>query len=154
VPRVKDPTKARGKRTNPLEILLIEDNEADRQILVEILSGCEIEHSLAFAEDGYDAMMMLRAEGKPPPDFLFLDLNLPRKNGYEVLEELQEDADLGSIPILVLSTSSSELDKAKCRSLGAVGYLSKPTGIENFDATLKAIEIFLKKAKKGKWIDL
>jgi CheY-like chemotaxis protein len=127
-------------------VLLVEDNLADIQLTIEALAEGNIRPNLNVVRDGEEAMEYLRQNGHyagaPRPQLVLLDLNLPRKNGREVLAELKEDPDLKSIPVLILSTSQAPQDIQESYGLHANCYLVKPSNIEEFGKTVKAIEDF------------
>jgi CheY-like chemotaxis protein len=127
-----------------LEILLVEDNEADAQLIVEGLSETILPYKLHIVEDGQAALDYLRQ--RPPysgaslPDLILLDLNLPRKNGMEVLEETKSDHRLRRIPVLVLTSSHSEADVLAAYDHGANSYLRKPSSLEEIYDLMKTLE--------------
>lgn len=133
-------------RGRAVEILLVEDNPADVRLTEEALSEGKVANSLRVAEDGVQALAMLRREGEyaelPRPDLILLDLNLPRKGGQEVLQEIKADADLRRIPVVVLTTSSAERDILKSYELHANCYITKPVDLEQFLAVVKQIDDF------------
>jgi two-component system, chemotaxis family, response regulator Rcp1 len=130
----------------PVEILLVEDNAGDVRLAREGLRECKLLNNLHVAEDGVRALAFLRRQGEhakaPRPDLIMLDLNLPRKDGREVLREIKEDDDLKRIPVVILTTSKAEEDIVKSYSLHANCYVTKPLAIEQFITVVKAIESF------------
>jgi chemotaxis family two-component system response regulator Rcp1 len=130
----------------PVEILLVEDNAGDVRLAREGLRECKLLNNLSVAEDGVKALSFLRREGvyanSPRPDLIMLDLNLPRKDGREVLREIKEDESLKSIPVVILTTSKAEEDIVKSYSLHANCYVTKPLAIEQFINVVQAIENF------------
>lgn len=130
----------------PVEILLVEDNAGDVRLAREGLRECKLLNNLSVAEDGVKAMAFLRREGEhahaPRPDLIMLDLNLPRKDGREVLKEIKEDENLKRIPVVILTTSKAEEDIVKSYSLHANCYVTKPLAIEQFIEVVQAIETF------------
>lgn len=130
----------------PVEILLVEDNAGDVRLAREGLRECKLLNNLSVADDGVKAMAFLRREGEhahaPRPDLIMLDLNLPRKDGREVLKEIKEDENLKRIPVVILTTSKAEEDIVKSYSLHANCYVTKPLAIEQFIEVVQAIEIF------------
>lgn len=130
----------------PVEILLVEDNAGDVRLAREGLRECKLLNNLSVAEDGVKALAFLRREGEyakaPRPDLIMLDLNLPRKDGREVLKEIKEDDTLKSIPVVILTTSKAEEDIVKSYSLHANCYVTKPLAIEQFITVVQAIESF------------
>lgn len=130
----------------PVEILLVEDNAGDVRLAREGLRECKLLNNLSVADDGVKAMAFLRREGEhahaPRPDLIMLDLNLPRKDGREVLKEIKEDENLKRIPVVILTTSKAEEDIVKSYSLHANCYVTKPLAIEKFIEVVQAIETF------------
>jgi CheY-like chemotaxis protein len=130
----------------PLEILLVEDNPGDIRLTREVMKDWKVMNQLNEVMDGVDAMAYLRNEGKfkdaTRPDLVLLDLNLPKKNGREVLEEMKEDPDLKRIPVVVLTTSRSEQDILKSYNLHANCYITKPVDFEQFSSVVRAVEDF------------
>ncbi len=130
----------------PIEILLVEDSPSDTELTVEALANGKICNHLSMVEDGVEAMEFLRCQGKfadaPRPDLILLDLNLPRKDGREVLAELKADADLKTIPVVVLTTSAAERDVLGAYALHANCYITKPVDFKQFLEVIKVIENF------------
>ncbi|RDI70092.1 response regulator [Halopelagius longus] len=139
---MSDETDGRG----PIEILLIEDNPGDVRLTKEAFREGEVETTLHVASDGVEALDFLyRREGyadAPRPDIILLDLNLPRKAGEEVLEEIQDDTDLSRIPVIVLTSSQTKEDITKFYELQANAYLVKPVEPEEFVELARALEEF------------
>lgn len=133
-------------KTRTLEILLVEDNPADIRLTQEALRLCGLQHVLSIARDGEQALAMLRQEGEyggqSKPDIVLLDLNLPRKDGYEVLSEMKADPRTAQIPVLVLSTSGAERDVVDCYRRHANCYLQKPVNFEDFASLVRSIQEF------------
>lgn len=129
-----------------LEILLVEDNPGDVRLTREALRSTKIASHISVATDGVDAMAMLFREGKfadfARPDLILLDLNLPRKDGREVLVEIKRDANLRRIPVVILTTSQAEQDVAQAYDSHANCYITKPVDFERFLAVARAIESF------------
>ena len=129
-----------------IEILLVEDSPADVLIAREALSEAKLLNTIHVAEDGIEAMDFLCKRGKfasaPRPDLILLDLNLPRKNGREVLAEIKTDPNLKSIPVVILTTSNSERDVLEAYDQHANCYIVKPVGFENFVEAVKTIHEF------------
>ena len=127
-------------------ILLVEDNPGDVRLTVEALREGRIANSLHVAADGDAAMDFVHQRGEyrdaPRPDLILLDLNLPRKDGREVLQELKSDPDLHRIPVIVLTTSSSEADVLRSYDLHANCYISKPIGYDDFIGAVRSMENF------------
>ncbi len=137
---------AGSSRGKPIEILLVEDNPGDVRLTVEALKDAKVHNNLYVAKDGVEAMSFLRREGAyanaARPDLILLDLNLPKKDGREVLEEIKEDTGLRRIPVVVLTTSEAEMDILKAYNLHANCYITKPVGLEQFITVIKTIEDF------------
>jgi CheY-like chemotaxis protein len=130
----------------PIAILLIEDNPGDVRLTQEALRDAKVINSLAVVSDGVAALEYLRRTGPYAdavrPDVILLDLNLPRKDGREVLAEIKKDEDLKRIPVVVITSSSSEEDVLRSYNLHANCYISKPVDLEQFMAVVKSIEDF------------
>jgi chemotaxis family two-component system response regulator Rcp1 len=130
----------------PIEILLVEDSPSDTALTIEALEAGKVVNRLSHVEDGVEAMAYLRRQGKyksaTRPDLIMLDLNLPRKDGREVLSELKNDAALKIIPVIVLTTSRSEQDILRSYELCANCYIAKPVDFEHFINVVKSIENF------------
>jgi CheY-like chemotaxis protein len=130
----------------PLEILLVEDNPGDVRLAQEALSENKIWNRLSVATDGVEALAFLRREDghrdAPRPVLIFLDLNLPRKDGREVLAEIKEDGRLRTIPVVVLTTSQAEEDILRTYNLHANCYITKPVDLEQFMRVVKEVEDF------------
>ncbi len=129
-----------------VEILLVEDSPSDAELTAEALRESGLRNRLSLAEDGVDALEFLRQQGKyadaPRPDLILLDLNLPRKDGREVLAEIKADVDLRRIPVVVLTTSAAEEDVVRAYNLNANCYISKPVDLEQFIEVIKSIDDF------------
>jgi chemotaxis family two-component system response regulator Rcp1 len=129
-----------------IEILLVEDSPADILLTREAFQESRIVNTIHVAEDGIQAMDFLYKRGEyassPRPDLILLDLNLPRKNGREVLAEIKADPDLRKIPIVVLTTSSADEDILKAYDLNANCYVVKPVGFDNFMQAMQSIRHF------------
>ena len=130
----------------PIEILLVEDNPGDVRLTIEGLNEGKVRNNLHVARDGVEAMAFLRREGDyrnaVRPDLILLDLNLPRKDGREVLQDLKQDPVLRTIPVVVLTTSRSEQDVLRSYELQANCYITKPVDLEQFITVVKSIEDF------------
>lgn len=130
----------------PIEILLVEDNPGDVRLTKEAIKEGNISNNLYVVGDGIEALDFLRKKGiygnVPRPDIVLLDLNLPRKNGREVLAEIKADALLKSIPVIILSTSEAENDVLKSYELNANCYVTKPVDLDDFMNVVKSIEDF------------
>jgi len=130
----------------PIEILLVEDNAADVRLTREALKDAKVYNQLHVAADGVEAMAFLRREGShsgaPRPDLVLLDLNLPKKDGREVLEEIKQDAGLQNIPVVILTTSRAEEDVLRSYQLRANAFVTKPVDLERFLEVVRSIESF------------
>ena len=134
------------ERNGPIEILLVEDNPGDVRLTKEALREGKVYSNLHTVKDGVEAMEFLRRQGKfkgvPRPDIILLDLNLPKKDGREVLEEIKTDEELKRIPVVVLTTSKAEEDVLRTYNLHANCYVTKPVDLEKFMVVVKSIDIF------------
>ena len=134
------------KNMNHVDILLVEDSPADVLITREAFAEFRVLNTLHVVEDGVEAIAFLKQAGKyasaPRPDLILLDLNLPRKNGREVLAEIKADPRSKSIPVVVLTTSYSEQDVLQAYDQHANCYIVKPVGFENFVEAMKSIRQF------------
>jgi two-component system, chemotaxis family, response regulator Rcp1 len=132
--------------THPVEILLVEDNPADVVLTRDALAASKIANTVHIVEDGVEAMAFLRRQGayadRPRPDIVLLDLNLPRKNGLEVLAEMKADEELKVIPVVILTVSSDEDDILGAYGLHANCYITKPVGLRQFEEIVRRIEDF------------
>ena len=130
----------------PIEILLVEDNPGDVRLTKEALKDAKVRNNLHVAMDGVEALAFLRKQGKfgaaVRPDLILLDLNLPRKNGREVLEEVKKDPALQHIPIVILTTSQAEQDVLESYRLWANAYVTKPVDLDQFLKVVGSIEEF------------
>ena len=130
----------------PIRILLVEDSPSDAKLAVKALSLAKVANHVDLVEDGVEAMEFLRRKGKylaaSRPDLVLLDLNLPRKDGREVLEELKADPELKTIPVVVLTTSKEEQDILRSYQLHANCYINKPVNFERFIEVVQSIEHF------------
>ena len=129
-----------------VEILLIEDNAGDARLAKEALRDAKVRNNLTWISDGIDALAYLRREGKydkaPRPDLILLDLNLPRKDGREVLSEIKADERIKRIPVVILTTSQAEEDVLRAYHLNANCYIPKPVDLDQFIRVVKTIEDF------------
>ena len=129
-----------------VEILLVEDSPSDTELTLEALREAKVRNHLSLVEDGVQAMQFLRQEGAyvgaPRPDLIMLDLNLPRKDGRQVLAEIKSDESLKTIPIVVLTTSRAEQDVLRAYQLSANCYITKPVDFEQFLNVVRSIESF------------
>ena len=132
--------------STPIEILLVEDSRGDIGLIEEVFEEAKIRNNLYVAEDGEEAIQFLNKKGQyadvPRPDIILLDLNLPKKDGREVLEEVKSDETLRNIPIVVLTTSRAEEDILKSYNLHANAYITKPVDFDQFIKVIKSIEDF------------
>jgi len=130
----------------PIEILLVEDNPGDVRLTREALRDAKVRNHVTVAADGVEAMAMLRREGRhlaaPRPDLILLDLNLPKRSGREVLQEIKQDPELKHIPVVVLTTSQAEPDILESYRLSANAYITKPVELEQFLKVVGSIEQF------------
>lgn len=135
-----------GTNIGPIEILLVEDNPGDVRLTIEALKEGKVANQINVVMDGIDAMAFLRREGKyenaPIPDLILLDLNLPKKNGREVLAEIKMDPKLKYIPVVVLTTSQAEKDIIMTYNMHANCYITKPVDFDQFISVVKSIENF------------
>ncbi len=131
---------------DPIEILLVEDNPGDIRLTREALRDGKIYNNLYVARDGVEAMAFLRKTDQyanaPRPDLILLDLNLPRKDGHEVLAEVKSDENLRRIPVVILTTSQAEEDIIKTYDLHVNCYITKPVDLDQFVKIVKSIEDF------------
>jgi chemotaxis family two-component system response regulator Rcp1 len=130
----------------PVEILLVEDNPGDVRLTREALKEGKVYNNLHWARDGVEALEFLRKQGKfadvPRPNIILLDLNLPKKDGREVLSEIKQDEDLKRIPVVILTTSKAEEDVLRSYNLHANCYVTKPVDLEKFIVVVKSIDMF------------
>lgn len=135
-----------NNQERPIHILLVEDNPGDMRLTTEALKEGKVRNTLSWAKDGVEALDFLYKRGQfadaETPDLILLDLNLPKKNGREVLEELKNHPTLKSIPVVVLTTSRAEEDILRSYELHANCYIIKPVDLDKFMAVVKAIDHF------------
>jgi chemotaxis family two-component system response regulator Rcp1 len=135
-----------GTSAAAIEVLLVEDSPGDVRLTQEAFKDAKVHINLHVASDGVAAMTFLAREGKhanaPRPDLILLDLNLPRKNGREVLEEIKESPTLRSIPVAILTAAASDEDILKSYRLHANCYITKPVDLEGFLKVVKSIDSF------------
>jgi chemotaxis family two-component system response regulator Rcp1 len=130
----------------PIDILLIEDNPGDIRLTMEAFKEGKFYNNLYVAKDGEDAIHFLRRKGKysnvPKPDLILLDLNLPKKDGRQVLKEIKSDHELKRIPVIILTISKTEQDILQTNDLHANCYINKPVDVEEFITIIRSIENF------------
>jgi CheY-like chemotaxis protein len=140
---VTSPTRAGG---TPIEVLLVEDDPGDVLMTQEAFEEHKVNNRLTVVSDGSEALSYLRREGAfadaVRPDLILLDLNLPRRDGREVLAEIKKDEDLGRIPVVVLTTSSADEDIMRSYQLHANAYVTKPVDFDRFVAVIRQIDEF------------
>lgn len=130
---------------SPIDILLVEDNPGDVELTQDALRRSKVATRVAVVNDGEDAMEYLQTsggDGQPTPDLVLLDLNLPRKDGMEVLREMKEDPKLRHIPVVILTTSEAERDILLSYRLGANCFISKPVDLDEFRKVVETIDDF------------
>jgi chemotaxis family two-component system response regulator Rcp1 len=130
----------------PIEMLLVEDNPGDARLAMEALKDAKVHNKLHWVQDGVEAMDFLSRKGDysdaPRPDVILLDLNLPKKDGREVLADVKADEDLRRIPVVILTISDAEEDVIKTYNLHANCYIRKPIDLDQFIEVVKAIKDF------------
>jgi CheY-like chemotaxis protein len=130
----------------PIEILLVEDNPGDARLTREALRDARVRNNLHVVSDGVEALAFLRRQGKhasaPLPDLILLDLNLPKKDGREVLGEIKNHDEFKHIPVVILTTSQAERDIVESYRLRANAYVTKPVDLEQFLKVVQSIEHF------------
>ncbi len=130
----------------PMEILLVEDGLTDACLTMGSLKNGGVKHRLTLMRDGVEALEFLNQSGMyskaPRPDLILLDLNLPRKDGHEVLSEIKADFDLQAIPVVVLTSSMDEADALRCNLLHVDAYMTKPVDLEQFLQVVKKLKRF------------
>ncbi len=137
------PEKENGKA---IDILLVEDNPGDVRLAIEAFKEGKVSNRLNVAKDGIEALAFLRQEGRysnaPRPDLILLDLNLPKKDGREVLAAIKVDRNLKRIPVVILTTSNAEEDILKAYNLNGNCYITKPVDLDQFFTVVRYIENF------------
>jgi CheY-like chemotaxis protein len=132
--------------SRPIEILLVEDNPGDARLTLEVFKEAKVINNITVTGDGVEALAYLRREARYAnsvrPDLILLDLNLPRKDGREVLAEIKTDKHLMKIPVVVLTTSAAEEDIARAYSRHANCYITKPVDLDQFLRVVQSIESF------------
>jgi len=135
-----------SKNVRPVQILLVEDNPGDVGLTLEALKEATVLNKLTVVKDGIEALSLLRRQGQHAhaarPDLILLDLNLPKKDGREVLAEIKADDNLKRIPVIILTTSQNEQDVVKSYNLHANCYITKPLDLDQFIKVVKSIEDF------------
>src|SRR6202142_4507941 len=130
----------------PIEILLVEDNPGDVRLTLEVMKDARVRNHMSMVKDGVEALAFLRHEGDfadaPRPDLILLDLNLPKKDGREVLADIKESPTLKSIPVVILTTSASEADILRSYQLHANCYITKPVALDGFLEVVHSIDNF------------
>jgi len=136
----------KSRETRPIVILLVEDNPGDVRLTREAFRDAKVHNNIVVVGDGLEAMAYLKQENKYAntvrPDLILLDLNLPRMNGFEVLDAIKVDESLKRIPVVILTTSQAEQDIIYSYNLYANAYVTKPVDLEQFIAAIRAIEGF------------
>jgi len=139
-------TMTSGRRDEMIEILLVEDTPEDANMTVDALQDGRVRNRVTVIENGEEAMAYLRRQGKHTravrPDLILLDLNLPRKNGREVLAEIKQDPDLRRIPVVIMTSSDDEKDVLAAYNLHVNCYVTKPVDLDQFISVVKSIEHF------------
>ncbi|HXK28333.1 MAG TPA: response regulator [Candidatus Binatia bacterium] len=132
--------------TQPMEILLVEDNEDDILLEQEALAEAKLVNLMSVVRDGEEAMAFLRRQGRyqnaQMPGLILLDINMPKKNGFEVLNEIKADPALIHIPVVMLTTSDNEADIVKSYAKGACSYITKPMDFDKFREVIKRFAIY------------
>ncbi|MGA2245068.1 MAG: response regulator [Verrucomicrobiota bacterium] len=138
--------KNSGPQVCPMNILLVEDSPADVRLTREALTEAKVMHTLHVVKDGVEALAFLRRQGpyadSPRPNLILLDLNLPKKDGREVLAEIKQDESLKRIPVVVLTTSKAEEDIVRTYNLHANAYVTKPVDLNKFFEVIRSLEEF------------
>ncbi len=130
------------KSVEPIHILLVEDNPGDARLAVEALTEGKITNNISVVQDGVEAIDFLRDEKNQRPDLIFLDLNLPKMNGKEVLAIIKNDQKLKRIPVIILTTSDADQDISATYDLQANCYITKPVGFDQFIEVIQSVENF------------
>lgn len=130
----------------PADFLLVEDNPGDVRLTQEALKSHKVQNNLHVVTDGEEAMAFLRRQGRykdsPRPDIILLDLNLPKKDGREVLAEIKSDPNLKTIPVVIITSSEAEQDVIKSYNLSANCYVTKPVNLDQFIKVVQSINDF------------
>lgn len=125
-----------------IHILIVEDNPGDARLAEEALTEGKVSNKITLAKDGVEAMDYLKNEDNPCPDLIFLDLNLPKMNGKDVLAEIKKDPRLKRIPVIILTTSNADEDISSTYDLHANCYITKPVGFDQFIEVIQSVENF------------
>jgi len=145
-PQPRDKPMTSHSHGEQIEILLVEDSPDDADLTIDALREGKVRNRISHVEDGVEAMAFLRRQGKhasaPRPDLILLDLNLPRKNGREVLAEIKQDPDLRRIPVVIMTSSDDEKDIVAAYNLHVNCYVTKPVDLDQFVRVVKSIEHF------------
>lgn len=133
-------------KNDAIKILLVEDNPGDVRLTLEAFKEGKVNNKISVVNDGVEALAFLRKEGEYAdvfrPDVILLDLNLPKKDGYEVLAEIKQDPELKRIPVVILTTSEAERDILQTYYMHANCYITKPVDLDQFITVIKSIETF------------
>jgi two-component system response regulator len=133
-------------QSNPINLLLVDDDPGDVDLTLEVMSLSKLKLNINVVEDGVEAIEYLQKKGGYGdvvlPDLILLDLNMPRKNGREVLDFIKNNESLKTIPVVILTTSDNEEDIERTYKLGASCYITKPVGLEEFQKVVKAFDAF------------
>lgn len=131
----------------PMEILLVEDGLVDARVTIGALKRGQIQHRMTLIRDGAEAMEFLRQEGKfsraPRPDLILLDLGLPKMDGRQVLQEIKSDDSLSTIPVVIMTSSDDEEDRAQSELLGVDSFITKPVDLEKFLSVVRQLKRYL-----------
>ncbi len=137
---------APSSTARPVQILIVEDNPADARLVREVMRDSKVLNEISWVPDGVEALAFLRREGKyaqsPRPNLIFLDLNMPKKDGREVLRDVKADPDLRRIPVVVMTSSQAEEDVARAYDQHANCYIRKPIDFLQFHQVVKELENF------------
>ncbi|MCK5559304.1 MAG: response regulator [Thermoplasmata archaeon] len=136
----------RAKEGKAIHVLLVEDDPGDVDLTLEVMDKSKLKIKMDVVDNGEDALGYLNQDSyyvdAPRPDLILLDLNMPRKDGREVLQDIKNDENLKSIPVIILTTSNANEDIIKCYTAGANCYITKPVGLEEFKSLMKSLESF------------
>ncbi len=130
----------------PIEVLLVEDDPVDVELIMDVLEDSKLFLSIKVVEDGVEALNYLKRKNDysdaSKPDLILLDLNLPKKDGKQTLQEIKQDDNLKNIPVVILTTSTSDEDMLRSHNLGAHGYATKPARMDQFIKMVQNIDCF------------